>query len=30
MTSCIHKMCERTYGKKNMKRAITLAKINHP
>ena len=30
MTSCIHKMCERTYGQTNMKRAITLAKINHP
>jgi ribosome-binding ATPase YchF (GTP1/OBG family) len=29
-TSCIHKMCGRTYGKKNMKRATTLAKINHP
>jgi hypothetical protein len=30
MTSCVHKMCERTYGQTNMKRAITLAKINHP
>jgi hypothetical protein len=30
MTSCIHKMCERTYGQTNMKMAITLAKINHP
>jgi hypothetical protein len=30
MTSCIHKMCELTYGQTNMKRAITLAKINHP
>jgi hypothetical protein len=30
MTSCVHKMCERTYGPTNMKRAITLAKINHP
>jgi hypothetical protein len=28
MTSCVHKMCERTYGQINMKRAITLAKIN--
>jgi hypothetical protein len=27
---CVHKMCERTYGQTNMKRAITLAKINHP
>jgi hypothetical protein len=25
-----HKMCERTYGQTNMKRALTLAKINHP
>jgi ribosome-binding ATPase YchF (GTP1/OBG family) len=30
MTSCVHKMCIRTYGQTNMKRAITLAKINHP
>ena len=30
MTSCVHKMCWRTYGQTNMKRAITLAKINHP
>jgi hypothetical protein len=30
MTSCVHKMCGRTYGQRNMKRAITLAKINHP
>jgi hypothetical protein len=30
MTRCVHKMCERTYGQTNMKRAITLAKINHP
>ena len=30
MTSCIHKMCGRTYGQTNMKRATTLAKINHP
>ena len=30
MTSCVHKMCERTYGETNMKRAITLAKINYP
>ena len=30
MTSCVHKMCEQTYGQTNMKRAITLAKINHP
>jgi hypothetical protein len=30
MTSCVHKMCEHTYGQTNMKRAITLAKINHP
>jgi hypothetical protein len=29
MTSCVHKMCERTYGQTNMKRAITLTKINH-
>ena len=30
MTSCVHKMCEQTYGQTNMKRSITLAKINHP
>jgi hypothetical protein len=30
MTSCVHKMCGRTHGQTNMKRAITLAKINHP
>jgi hypothetical protein len=30
MTSCVHKMCKRTYGQTNLKRAITLAKINHP
>jgi hypothetical protein len=30
MTSCIHKMCGQTYGQTNMKRAITLEKINHP
>jgi hypothetical protein len=30
MTSCVHKMCERTYGQTNMKRVITFAKINHP
>jgi hypothetical protein len=30
MTSCVHKMCKRTYGQTNMKRAITLAQINHP
>jgi hypothetical protein len=30
MTSCVHKMCGRTYGQTNMKRAITLTKINHP
>jgi ribosome-binding ATPase YchF (GTP1/OBG family) len=30
MTSCIHKMCERTYSQTNMKRGITLAKFNHP
>jgi ribosome-binding ATPase YchF (GTP1/OBG family) len=30
MTSCVHKMCGRTYGETNMKRAITLAKINYP
>jgi hypothetical protein len=30
ITSCVHKMCERTYGQTNMKRPITLAKINHP
>jgi hypothetical protein len=30
MTSCIHKICGRTYGQTNMKRALTLAKINHP
>jgi hypothetical protein len=29
MTSCVHKMCGRRYGQTNMKRAITLAKINH-
>ena len=29
MTSCVHKMCKRTYGQTNMKRAITLTKINH-
>ena len=29
MTSCVHKMCGRTYGQTNMKRAITLAKNNH-
>jgi len=23
-------MCEQTYGQTNMKRAITLAKIDHP
>jgi hypothetical protein len=30
MTRCVHKMCERTYGQTNMKRAITLTKFNHP
>ena len=30
MTSCVHKMCERTYGQTSMKRAITLTKINNP
>ena len=30
MTSCVHKMCEQMYGQTNMKRAITLAKINNP
>jgi hypothetical protein len=30
MTSCVHKMYERTYGQTNMKRGITLAKFNHP
>jgi hypothetical protein len=30
MTSCVHKMCRLTYGQTNMKRAITLTKINHP
>jgi hypothetical protein len=30
MTSYVHKMCEWTYGQTNMKRAITLAKFNHP
>jgi hypothetical protein len=30
MTSCVHKMCEWTHGQTNMKRVITLAKINHP
>ena len=30
MTSCVHKKCERTYGQTNMKKAMTLAKINHP
>jgi hypothetical protein len=29
MTSCVHKMCGRTYGQTNMKRATTLAKNNH-
>jgi hypothetical protein len=29
-SSCVHKMWERTYGQTNMKRAITLTKINHP
>ena len=29
MTSCVHKMCGQMYGQTNMKRAITLAKINH-
>jgi hypothetical protein len=29
-TSYVHQMCERTYGQTNMKRAITLTKINHP
>jgi hypothetical protein len=28
--SCVHKMCGRTYGQTNIKRAITLTKINHP
>jgi hypothetical protein len=28
-TNSVHKMCGRTYGQTNMKRAITLAKINH-
>jgi hypothetical protein len=27
---CVHKICGRTYGQTNMKKAITLAKINHP
>jgi hypothetical protein len=27
MTSCVHKMCKRTYGQTNMKWAITLAKM---
>jgi hypothetical protein len=27
---CVHKMCGRTYGQINMKRTMTLAKINHP
>jgi hypothetical protein len=30
INSCVHKMCGWTYGQTNMKRAITLAKINHP
>ena len=30
MTSCVHKMCGRKSGQTNMKRATTLAKINHP
>jgi hypothetical protein len=30
MTSCVHKMCGQTYFQTNMKRAITLGKINHP
>jgi hypothetical protein len=28
--SCVQKMCEQTYGQTNIKRAKTLAKINHP
>jgi hypothetical protein len=27
MTSCVHKMCERTYGQTNMKRAYLLPKL---
>jgi hypothetical protein len=30
MTSCVHKMCGRTYGQTNMKRATILTNINHP
>ena len=30
MTSCVQKMCRRTYGQTNMKMTITLAKINLP
>jgi len=30
MTSCVHKMCERTYGQTNMKMAMIFAKIDHP
>ena len=30
MISWVQKMCVRTYGQTNMKRAITLAKINQP
>jgi hypothetical protein len=30
MTRCVHKMCGWTYGQTNMKRAMTLTKINHP
>ena len=30
MTSCVHKMCGRTYGQTNIKSATSLAKINHP
>jgi hypothetical protein len=30
MTSFVHKMCGQTYGQTNMKRSITLTKINHP
>ena len=29
MTSCVHNMCGWTYGQTNMKRATTLARINH-
>jgi hypothetical protein len=30
MTSCVHKMCERTYGQTNMKRATYNSRKNQP